>query len=82
MPYWEKPEVEIEVSDDELLRHEIDDVTEQIREYENSLNLLNEYRNELIEKGVDAVREKELTKMMMKYSKENWERWKKLYEFN
>jgi len=77
MPYWEnqKVETDVTVSDDELLRHEIDDVNKRIKKFEDRLSFLNSYRESLIKIGTDAIVEKDMTRNMLKMSKESWARW-------
>ena len=72
MPYWEKPQLDIIVSDEEVVRYEIDKITAGIRYHEEQIRRLNLYRNKLIKNGIEAVEkyQKELLRNVIKQGKE------------
>jgi hypothetical protein len=82
MPYWEKPKeekVEITVSDEELLQYEIDDINRRIKDHEDTIQSFTTYRNELMEKGIDAVKNKDFTMIWIKFQRQNRKMWDKYH---
>jgi hypothetical protein len=66
---------EIAVTDDEIVRYEIYRMSKRIKECEEDLKYFNSYRNELIEKGINAVKYKDFTMIYVKAQKEHQKIW-------